>query len=190
VIQSKSTNIQSGWKLIFSVFSVAACDESEYIVSNVFEIIDSIVKKKFHLISGHFFVDLVNCLAALAQHSVVKEISIKSIHHIKFCADYLADGNEIKFNNIPLNTPNTDPIDRDEPTKGNEKNDFKYSAENETHLKYWLPILSALSHTTNHLQLTVRNVSLKMLFTILRSYGQKFDDKMWKLIFGGENEWG
>jgi hypothetical protein len=196
MIRSRAANIQSGWKSILFAFTVAACDESEYIVSLVFEMIDSIVNKNFYLISDLFFVDLVNCLAAHARHSVVKELSIKAIKHINLCADYLAKGHVIKFDDMPLTAPKTDPTARidsaemsgDGVVNGSEHNGFMFTDQNETHLKFWFPILNALSHTSNHPHLNVRSASVKQLFAILRSYGRMFNDNMWTMIFRGEIE--
>ncbi len=188
MIRARAANIQSGWKSILFAFTAAASDDSECIASLTFEMVDTVTTRYFNLISESFFVDLVQCLAAHAKKSVVKELSIKSVKLLGVCADHLAKGDVLKF----------------EETKGEGKGEGEgegegdvkdakdgrevvvvFTDQNEHHIRLWFPIFTSLSQTCGHSHLNVRAAAVKQLFSVLRSYGRMFSDTMWRMIFKG-----
>ena len=190
MIRARASNIQSGWKSILFAFTAAASDESEIIASLTFEMVDAVTTRYFHLISESFFVDLVQCLAAHAKSSVVKELSIKSVKLLGVCADHLAKGDVIKLEGKGMELKSEEAEEEAEGREGREGREGKsevvvFTDQNEKHIRLWFPIFTSLSQTCGHSHLNVRAAAVKQLFSILRSYGRMFSDNMWRMIFRG-----
>eukprot|EP00211_Chloroparvula_japonica_P000492 CAMPEP_0119126116 /NCGR_PEP_ID=MMETSP1310-20130426/5159_1 /TAXON_ID=464262 /ORGANISM="Genus nov. species nov., Strain RCC2339" /LENGTH=1764 /DNA_ID=CAMNT_0007116253 /DNA_START=14 /DNA_END=5308 /DNA_ORIENTATION=- len=166
MIRSRARNIQSGWKSIFGVFTTAAMDSSEYVVSLSFEMLESIMHKYFELIKDNFFVDCVECIVAHARSGRMKETSLKSLKFIDYCAQQLARGNVIEL-----------------PAEGS--SDVVFSDDNEAHLRLWFPMLSGLASLIHHDVLEIRSASLKELFHLLKNYGNMFSQNFLGMVFRG-----
>lgn len=86
MVQVKASNVRSGWKNIFFVFSLAASDSDQKIVDLAFSTTKIIFEEHFspknehraRLIAGSFM-DAVNCLAEFASNSLVSD----SIHELE-----------------------------------------------------------------------------------------------------------
>ncbi len=90
IIAARASNIQSGWKSAFNVFSSAAVIEGNntsiffsyltvfayvgHIMCIAFELLEEIVKEHFPCIAEVFFVDCVNSLNAFANNKSNKGI--------------------------------------------------------------------------------------------------------------------
>jgi brefeldin A-inhibited guanine nucleotide-exchange protein len=61
MIRACANNIRSGWKSIFSIFEVAASQETVEIANIAFDITDRLITQQFQLLI-YDFVELINCL--------------------------------------------------------------------------------------------------------------------------------
>lgn len=186
MIRARASNIQSGWKSILFAFTAAASDDSECIASLTFELVDTVTTRYFHLISETFFVDLVQCLAAHAKTSVVKELSIKSVKLLGVCADHLAKGDVVKFYDSKGESKDEGESEGEGKEGKEGRIEIIFTDQNEQHIRLWFPIFTSLSQTCGHSHLNVRAAAVKQLFSVLRSYGRMFSDTMWRMIFKGE----
>ena len=67
LISARAHNIRSGWKSIFTVFSLAAMSSDEGIAQFAFDMTDHLFRNHFDLLIFDF-VDLVNCLLGFAEN--------------------------------------------------------------------------------------------------------------------------
>ncbi|KAL4543975.1 hypothetical protein Ndes2437B_g01778 [Nannochloris sp. 'desiccata'] len=95
MVLARVSNIKSGWKSVFMVFTTAAGDESPHIVRLAFDTVEKIVREHF----GHIteteattFTDCVNCLVAFTNNPHSLDVSLNAIAFLRFCALELAEG--------------------------------------------------------------------------------------------------
>ena len=103
MVNSQAHNIRSGWKNIFSVFHLAACDHEHAIVEMAFHTTAHIVK---HLYAEHFslmldsFQDAVKCLSEFACNASFPDTSMEAIRLIRACADCVHDKPQVSVNKL------------------------------------------------------------------------------------------
>eukprot|EP01102_Stenamoeba_stenopodia_P013643 TRINITY_DN4457_c0_g1_i1.p1 TRINITY_DN4457_c0_g1~~TRINITY_DN4457_c0_g1_i1.p1 ORF type:complete len:1012 (-),score=220.65 TRINITY_DN4457_c0_g1_i1:165-2924(-) len=166
IILSRTANIKSGWKSMFSVFTHAASDSEPSIVQIAFDIVEKIATVYFDYISEQFFPECCNTLVAFADNNNFKEISLKAIKSLGQCAKKLSEGKVCDF---PTDLAPGAPV----------------FVDCDLHLKLWWPILTGLARVVSHSSLDVRAHALNELFHILRSHGNMFDNNFWELVFRG-----
>lgn len=95
MILARVSNVKSGWKSMFMVFTTAAHDEQPQVVRLAFETIEKIVREYF----GHItetetttFTDCVNCLIAFTNNPHSLDVSLNAIAFLRYCAIQLAEG--------------------------------------------------------------------------------------------------
>ena len=91
LISARAHNIRSGWKSIFSVFSLAAASSDEGLCQFAFDITDQLFRTQFNLLVFDF-VDLVNCLLVFAENPYHLHISLAAIAHLQRAGMLLAEG--------------------------------------------------------------------------------------------------
>lgn len=95
MVLARATNIKSGWKSVFMVFTTAASDESAHVVRLAFDTVEKIVREHFSLITEvetTTFTDCVNCLVAFTNNPHSLDVSLNAIAFLRFCAGELAEG--------------------------------------------------------------------------------------------------
>ncbi len=163
MVQARAVNIRSGWKSLFTVFTIAASDTdgtapflrsaspqaapdrrpaAEAIVRLAFEIVAMIMKDYFHLICDGFFVECVNCLIAYGNNRHFRDFSFKAIESLGFCAEQLAGGH------IPASGYSS--------PAGSAASPAAVFTDSEAHLRFWFPILTGLSCIISHPHIDVR----------------------------------
>jgi len=165
MVMARATNIKSGWKSIFFVFTFVGGESDKTIVFLVHNVIHNVVKENFALISSGFFVECVNCLVSLAKNRHFKIVSMQAVEALGTCAEYLAQGSV-----IPLGTPD---------------DQGSVFTDNDQAQKCWFPILTGLAEVVNHPHVDVRTTALDVLFNTLERFGQLFSGSLWELIFRG-----
>lgn len=105
MVHSKADNIRSGWKNIFSVFSMAAQDVDKNIVNMAFITTKHIFESYFSTKHDHrasqiaaSFMDAVNCLSEFACNTHVPELNMEAIKQLRTCANAVADSPELFVN--------------------------------------------------------------------------------------------
>ena len=95
MVLARVSNVKSGWKSMFMVFTTAAGDEQPTIVRLAFETIEKIVREHFDFITETeitTFTDCVNCLIAFTNNPHSIDVSLNAIAFLRFCAMKLAEG--------------------------------------------------------------------------------------------------
>ncbi|CAK5088909.1 unnamed protein product [Meloidogyne enterolobii] len=178
MVHSHADKIRSGWRNIFSLFSMAATEKDERIVEQAFtttaEIIGDVFPKHFAELSPDSFHDAIKCLSGFACNPAFPDTSMESIRLIRLAA--------------ALVDKHSDLINANWGSNSGRPESFKdLSKGHPIWIKGWLPIIFELSCIVNRCKLDVRTRSLTVLFELVKSYGAKFGDDAWtdffKIIF-------
>lgn len=161
MVNSQAHNIKSGWKNIFSVFHLAACDQEQSIVEMAFHTTAHIIK---HLYNEHFsvmldsFQDAVKCLSEFACNASFPDTSMEAIRLIRSCADCVHD-------------------------KPHVVSEHWEDSEDGPWVRGWFPLLFELSCIVSRCKLDVRTRALTVLFDIVKTHGHAFRPHWWCDLF-------
>ncbi|XP_048128461.1 brefeldin A-inhibited guanine nucleotide-exchange protein 1 isoform X2 [Rhodamnia argentea] len=182
MVLSRVSNVKSGWKSVFLIFTAAAADERKNIVLLAFETMEKIVREYFPYITeteAMTFTDCVRCLLAFTTSRFNNDVSPNAIAFLRFCAVKLAEG-ELLSNGKSISDGSTSDaaegggevvlnaetfINKDEPSS------------------FWVPLLAGLSKLTSDSRLAIRKSSLEVLFSILKDHGHVFSSEFWIAVF-------
>ncbi|GMH16314.1 hypothetical protein Nepgr_018155 [Nepenthes gracilis] len=173
------SNVKSGWKSVFMVFTAAAADERKSVVALAFETMEKIVREYFPFITeteSMTFTDCVRCLITFTSSPFNSDVSLNAIAFLRFCAVKLAEGglvcNEDRKDDYSYILAGTE--------GGFDGHDFTTKDEN---VSFWMPLLSGLSKLTSDPRAAIRKSSLEVLFNILKDHGRLFSRPFWSLLF-------
>uniref|UniRef100_A0A1J3DBS8 Brefeldin A-inhibited guanine nucleotide-exchange protein 1 n=1 Tax=Noccaea caerulescens TaxID=107243 RepID=A0A1J3DBS8_NOCCA len=179
MVLSRVSNVKSGWKSVFKVFTIAAADERKNIVLLAFETMEKIVREYFSYITeteATTFTDCVRCLITFTNSKFTSDVSLNAIAFLRFCALKLADGGLVWNEKGRSSSPGTPAIDDNASNTQN----FMDADEN---ISYWVPLLTGLSKLTSDSRLAIRKSSLEVLFNILKDHGHLFSRTFWIGVF-------
>ncbi|KAM7258168.1 hypothetical protein ACFE04_013909 [Oxalis oulophora] len=175
MVLSRVSNVKSGWKSVFLVFTTAAADERKNIVLLAFETMEKIVREYFPYITEietTTFTDCVKCLLTFTNSRFNSDVSLNAIAFLRFCAVKLADeGLVFKAEGR---------IDGSSP-KVEEVTDLEIF--NDKYASYWSPLLTGLSKLTSDPRSAIRKSSVEVLFNILKDHGHLFSRPFWVGVF-------
>ncbi|KAH0458137.1 hypothetical protein IEQ34_013452 [Dendrobium chrysotoxum] len=175
MVLSRVSNVKSGWKSVFKVFTIAAADERKTIVLLTFETMEKIVRDYFPYITETettTFTDCVKCLITFTNSKFNNDASLNAIAFLRFCAVKLAEGGLVCYDkNNECNHANGDV------SEGNISN-YK-----DNHIYFWVPLLAGLSKLTSDPRTTIRKGALEVLFHILKDHGHLFSSTFLIYIF-------
>ncbi|KAL4354152.1 hypothetical protein GQ457_06G003710 [Hibiscus cannabinus] len=179
MVLSRVTNVKSGWKSVFMVFTTAAADDRKNIVLLAFETMEKIVREYFPHITetdATTFTDCVRCLIKFTKSRFNNDASLNAIAFLRFCALKLAEGGLVCTDKSTGNGSSVSDINRDDP-------DVQSSVYIDGHGSYWLPLLTGLSKLTSDSRLDIRKSSVEVLFNILKDHGHLFSRVFWIDVF-------
>ncbi|KAG0463110.1 hypothetical protein HPP92_021586 [Vanilla planifolia] len=172
MVLTRVGNVKSGWKSVFTVFTIAAADEWKNIVLLAFGTMEKIVRDYFPYITETettTFTDCVKCLIAFTNSKFNSDASLNAIAFLRFCAVKLAEGGLVCYDkNKECNHANP------------EENISNYKDD---HVFFWVPLLSGLSKLTSDPRPTIRKGAVEVLFDILKDHGHLFSSIFWINIF-------
>ncbi|XP_068119264.1 brefeldin A-inhibited guanine nucleotide-exchange protein 2 [Hyperolius riggenbachi] len=166
IVNMQAANIRSGWKNIFAVFYQAASDTNGNIVELTFQTVGHIVTDVFH---HHFpaaidsFQDAVKCLSEFACNVAFPDTSMEAIRLIRYCAKYVSE--------------------KPQALREYTSDDMNVAPGDRVWVRGWFPILFELSCIINRCKLDVRTRGLTVMFEIMKSYGQTFENHWWHDLF-------
>eukprot|EP00049_Salpingoeca_infusionum_P023789 m.13862 g.13862 ORF g.13862 m.13862 type:complete len:1705 (+) comp6055_c0_seq1:251-5365(+) len=167
MVQSKATNIRSGWKNMFFVFALAAADSDQGIVNLAFTTTQHVFETLFNVPNDHrasliasSFMDAVNCLAEFACNAHFPDLSMSAIKQLRTCAQTVSEVPELFVN--PQEESGEEP---------------------QIWVKGWFPVLFGLSRIINRCKMDVRTRALTVMFEIMKTYGDRFLPQWWTDLF-------
>ncbi len=165
MVQSQSGNIKSGWKNVFSIFSLAAADSEETIVVLSFQttvrIVQQLLDETADVRMLESFQDCVKCLSEFACNQMQLDIAMEAIQLIRRCAKYVSEH-----------------MDRFGDGEGGGS-----CSGGGVWIRGWFPVLFELSCIINRSNLDIRTRSLTILFDVVKQYGSSFETGAWKDLF-------
>ncbi|KAI9779209.1 MAG: guanine nucleotide exchange protein for ADP-robosylation factor [Candelina submexicana] len=174
MIQARGQNIRSGWKTMFGVFTVAAREQYESIVSLAFDNVNQIYNTRFDVvISQGAFADLVVCLTEFSKNSRFQKKSLQAIETLKCTIPKM-----LKTPECPLSNLN--------PSNATESNNatLKQLSRQSQEEQYWFPVLFAFHDVLmTGDDLEVRSRALGYLFDTLIKYGGDFPAEFWDILW-------
>lgn len=179
MVLSRVSNVKSGWKSVFMVFTTAAADERKSIVLLAFETMEKIVREYFPHITeteSTTFTDCVRCLITFTNSKYDSDVSFNAIAFLRFCALKLAEGG--LFCNE--DSQDTNSYDLSGSVDASDRQAFTSKDEN---ISFWMPLLTGLSRLTSDPRSAIRKSSVEVLFNILMDHGSLFSRPFWNAIF-------
>ncbi|KAG0496881.1 hypothetical protein HPP92_001572 [Vanilla planifolia] len=183
MVLSCASSVKSGWKSMFMIFTTASYDDHKNIVFLAFEIIERILREYFPYITEtetNTFTDCVNCLIAFTNSRFNKEISLKAISFLRFCAAKLAEGELGSSAELEVEASASTVLLS--PGRAKYAKDSKLM-DKDDHLHLWFPLLAGLSELTFDLRPEIRKSALEVLFETLRNHGHRFTLILWEKVF-------
>jgi Sec7-like guanine-nucleotide exchange factor len=172
-----ASNIRSGWRSIFAVFSSAATNEKHEIAGIAFEITERLMTKQFDLLI-HDFVDLMNCFVAFASGPHLL-ISLSALSYLSHCADHLVEGKVVSA----LDTQYGQFESKN--SLGGDSSKSNQIGEDAAVFRLWWPLLLGLSTRVADSRLQIRTRAVETLHRVLKTYGNMFSPQTWEVIFKG-----
>ncbi|KAJ4963958.1 hypothetical protein NE237_023897 [Protea cynaroides] len=179
MVLSRVSNVKSGWKIVFTVFTTAAADERKNIVLLAFETMEKIVRDYFPYITETettTFTDCVKCLITFTNSRFNSDVSLNAIAFLRFCAVKLADGGLICYDK-------SEECDSSIPVVDEDHSSGHPFTEKDDHVYFWVPLLTGLSKLTSDPRQTIRRSALEVLFNILKDHGHIFSRPFWLGVF-------
>lgn len=173
MIQACAPNIRSGWRSIFSIFSVAAGCDNRDLCKIAFDITERLSNQHFSLLIFDF-VELMNCLVSFVAGPHT-DLSLAALAHLSQCADHVARG-------VVQPLAEADAIES--PPRGSESGGGEDDISSQV-FRLWWPLLLGLSTRSSDHRLEVRNSALTTLHKVLKEHGSLFSKQTWEVVFKG-----
>lgn len=174
MIRQCASNIHSGWKSIFAIFTVAACQDIPEIASTAFTITEQLMRDMFDLLVADF-VDLMNCLVAFSSCNHTP-LALRALDLLDQCADHLASGA------VMAATTQAADISSESLALATAEESV---SEDASVFRLWWPLLLGLSSGVGDSRFTVRKKALESLRAVLNKHGKIFSPQTWSVIFKG-----
>ncbi|XP_023635276.1 brefeldin A-inhibited guanine nucleotide-exchange protein 4 isoform X2 [Capsella rubella] len=177
MVLSRVSNVKSGWKNVFTVFTTAAVDERKNIVLLAFETMEKIVRDHFHCITETeitVYADCIRCLITFTNSKFEGDIGFNTIEFLRFCASKLAEGGLVLNEKIKNNTISALKED---------SSDTHSFTDLDEQVSYWVPLLAGLSKQASDPRPAIRKCSIEVFFNILMDHGHLFTRPFWTGIF-------
>ncbi|MBA0843149.1 hypothetical protein Goarm_000363, partial [Gossypium armourianum] len=179
MVLSHASNVKSGWRSVFMVFTAAADDEQKNIVLLAFETMEKIVREHFPHVTeteATTFMDCIKCLIKFTNSRINSDVSLNAIAFLRFCALKLAEGGLGCTGKSWDDGSSVSIIYKDD-------SDVRSLANIDDHGSCWVPLLTGLSKLTTDSRPAIRKSSLKVLFNILKDHGHLFSRTFWIGVF-------
>ncbi|KAL4301738.1 hypothetical protein GQ457_10G019250 [Hibiscus cannabinus] len=179
MVLSRASNVKSGWRSVFMVFTAAAADEQKNIALLAFETMEKIVRVHFPHVTeteATTFTECVRCLIKFTNSRFNKDISLNAVAFLRFCALKLAEGELGCTGKSSDDCSSVSVVDKDD-------SDVQNSTDIDDHRSCWVPLLTGLSKLTSYSRPAIQRSSLKVLFNILKDHGHLFSQTFWISVF-------
>ncbi|KAI6247943.1 hypothetical protein HI914_03819 [Erysiphe necator] len=177
MIQARGENIRSGWRTMFGVFTIAAKEPYESIVSLAFENVNQIYKTHFGLvISQGAFADLIVCLTEFSKNTRFQKKGLQAMETLKSIIPTMLKTSECLLSHRKKLNP--------EFSNGNIETSKQSDLRSSQEEALWFPVLFAFHDVLmTGEDLEVRSNALNYLFDAIIRYGCDFPPKFWDTLW-------
>jgi len=177
MIQARGENIRSGWRTMFGVFTVAARDPSESIVSMAYENVNQVYKTRFGVVIAQgAFTDLIVCLTEFSKNMRFQKKSLQAMETLKSIIPRMLRTPECPLSQRFNLNANANAIEAS----------LKSPGQNRTSVEegFWFPVLFAFHDVLmTGEDLEVRSNALNYFFEALLRYGGDFPPDFWDILW-------
>ena len=161
IVQTRSKNLSSGWKIVFSVCTFCAENEADPLTSIAWGMAKELFDQYFECMVPEMN-DLTTTYCAFIGVEKA-EISQEAREYVTKCADVIIDGKIVSC----------------------EATDNQFTDCDE-HTKVWWPVFMGLSrYVYSDARYAVRNDCCERIFAIFQNPKVHFNEKLWKLVYDG-----
>ncbi|EQL03408.1 SEC7-like protein [Ophiocordyceps sinensis CO18] len=178
MIQARGDNIRSGWRTMFGVFTVAAREPHESIVTLAYENVNQVYKDKLGVvISQGAFTDLIVCLTEFSKNMKFQKKSLAALELLKSIIPTM------------LRTPECPLSQQAKQAEGktdasNKSLEKRKQAKTSAEEGFWFPILFAFHDVLmTGEDLEVRSNALEYFFAALIKHGGDFTPEFWDILW-------
>ncbi|KAJ3341100.1 guanine nucleotide exchange protein for ADP-robosylation factor [Gonapodya sp. JEL0774] len=193
MIQMKSKNLRSGWKAMLLVFTKAAREQTESIVTLAFETVKNMQKAYLEtIVASSAFPDLVNCMVEFCKNKFYPKTSLQAIELLRGTIHKMVEVSKSPAYSksqsvgsvLELSTPTNITLSKD-PISEKPTATVLNPLSDDPMLKFWFPMLFGLYEVIMTCELEVRTRGLTYLFDALKSYGASFTRDFWDVVCRG-----
>ncbi|KAG5950831.1 hypothetical protein E4U53_004329 [Claviceps sorghi] len=182
MILARGDNIRSGWRTMFGVFTVAAREPHEGIVSLAYENVNLVYRTKFGVvISQGAFTDLIVCLTEFSKNLKFQKKSLSALELLKSIIPAM-----LKTPECPLSQRYSNGqagAHAESPSKTAETA-IHTQANTSVEEGFWFPVLFAFHDVLmTGEDLEVRSNALEYFFAALIKYGGDFTPEFWDMLW-------
>ncbi|KAK4553676.1 guanine nucleotide exchange protein for ADP-robosylation factor [Recurvomyces mirabilis] len=183
MIQARGDMIRSGWRTMFGVFTVAAREPYESIVSLAYDNVTQVYNERFGVvISQGAFTDLMVCLTQFSKNQRFQKKSLQAIETIRASVPKMLRTPECPLSAHAIAAEGQGKgraMDAPQ-AEGLRKQPSRQSQEEQ----YWFPVLFAFHDVLmTGEDLEVRSRALNYLFDTLTKYGGDFPRDFWDTLW-------
>ena len=158
IVQTRSKNLSSGWKIVFSVCTFCAENEAYPLTDIAWDMAKELYDRYFECMIPEMN-DLTTTYCSFIGVEK-EEITKEAREYVTKCADSIIEGKIVAFD--------------------------KTFTDCDEHTKVWWPIFMGLSrYVYNDTRYHVRNDCSDRIFNIFKNEQVHFSEKLWELIFDG-----
>ncbi|RDA92143.1 hypothetical protein CP533_5570 [Ophiocordyceps camponoti-saundersi (nom. inval.)] len=181
MIQARGDNIRSGWRTMFGVFTVAAREPHESIVTLAYDNVSQVYKDKLGVvISQGAFTDLIVCLTEFSKNIKFQKKSLAALELLKSIIPTMLKTPECPLYQQAAATTTTTTTTSTTTDGKQRAQQSKASIEE----GFWFPILFAFHDVLmTGEDLEVRSHALEYFFAALIRYGGDFTPEFWDILW-------
>ena len=181
MIQARGDMIRSGWRTMFGVFTVAAREPYEGIVSLAFKNVTQVYNERFGMIIAQgAFADLAVCLTEFSKNMRFQKTSLQAIETMRSSVPKMLRTPECPLSER-VQATNGATVQMDKPTAGGVPRQPSRQTQEE---QYWFPVLFAFHDVLmTGEDLEVRSRALNYLFDTLTKHGGDFPRDFWDTLW-------
>lgn len=178
MIQARGENIRSGWRTMFGVFTIAAKESYESIVSLAFENVNQIYKTHFGLvISQGAFANLVVCLTEFSKNTRFQKKGLQAMETLKSIIPTMLKTSECLLSQRKKMDSEASPNNSTETATYPDTRSSQEEA-------LWFPVLFAFHDVLmTGEDLEIRSNALNYLFDAIIRYGCDFPLNFWDTLW-------
>ncbi|KAG6001160.1 hypothetical protein E4U21_004659 [Claviceps maximensis] len=182
MILARGDNIRSGWRTMFGVFTVAARETHESIVTLAYENVNLVYRTKFGVvISQGAFTDLIVCLTEFSKNLKFQKKSLAALELIKSIIPAM-----LKTPECPLSQRYSNGQAGANAESQTKTAETAIHAQANTSVEegFWFPVLFAFHDVLmTGEDLEVRSNALEYFFAALIKYGGDFTPEFWDILW-------
>ncbi|KAG5923773.1 hypothetical protein E4U42_004839 [Claviceps africana] len=182
MILARGDNIRSGWRTMFGVFTVAAREPHEGIVSLAYENVNLVYRTKFGVvISQGAFTDLIVCLTEFSKNLKFQKKSLSALELLKSIIPAM-----LKTPECPLSQRYSNGQAGAKAESPSKTAETAMHTQTNTSVEegFWFPVLFAFHDVLmTGEDLEVRSNALEYFFAALIKYGGDFTPEFWDMLW-------